>query len=322
MKKCILLFFFISAQLMASEGDGGYAGAFLRMGIGARAKALGNAFSAISDDAFAAVYNPASLPFFKNRHVAVSFAFMPLDRTINYVGYAMPLQPKRATDAEEDVPMRAGIGVAWINAGVNNIDGRDFSGNHIGEFSYSDNAFFLSFALSPRRNLSFGVNGKILYCRFPGLNNDQSALTSAGFGIDLGLFYQPFPDLTLGLVSRDQISKNTWNTEKLWERGTSVVDRYPKRIHLAASYRTPYKWLLICGEVEDSKEMNPRYHFGVEAIYLDIGALRVGLDHDHVTFGVGIEAKLLGKSLAMNYAYVAPTVAPSADHIFSWQFAF
>ncbi len=321
MKKYFFLFLLIASQLMAGNGDGGYAGAFLRMGIGARAKAMGNAFSAITGDAVAAIFNPASLPHLKNKEVAISFAFMPLDRSMNYIGYAMPWQPKHAAE-DEGVPMRAGMAVAWINAGVDNIDGRDFSGNYIGNYSYYDNAFFLSFALSPRQNLSLGVSGKILYCRFPGLNNDQSALTSAGFGIDVGLFYRPFADLTLGLVSRDQISKNTWNTEKLWERGTSVVDHYPRRLHLAAAYRTPYKWLLLCGEVEDSKEMNPRYHFGVEASYLDVGALRAGLDHDHLTFGLGFAAKILGKSVTVNYAYIAPTVAPSADHIFSWQFAF
>ncbi|MBN2355633.1 hypothetical protein JXO59_05940 [candidate division KSB1 bacterium] len=316
------LFIVISLPLGAAEGDGGYAGAFLRMGIGARAKAMGNAFSAIPEDAFAGIYNPALLPHLDGRQAAVSFAFLPLDRKLNFIGYAMPLQPKRDGDSEGGSPMRAGFAVAWIQAGVDDIDGRDFSGNAIGAFSYSENAFFLSFALSPIEKVGIGINGKILYCRFPELNNDNSALTSSGFGIDFGIFYQPFSDLMLGLVSRDHISKNNWNTENLWERGTSVNDHYPKRWHLAAAYRTPLKWMLLSGEVEDNAEMNPRYHFGMEATYEEVGALRAGLDHDHLTFGLGFAVKLLGKQVSMNYAYVAPTVAPSADHIFSWHFIF
>lgn len=317
---CISICINLSAH--ASEGDGGRAGAFLRIGIGARAKAMGNAFSAIPEDAFAGVYNPAMLPFLKGRQFAISYAFLPLDRKLNYIGFAIPLQPKFAADPGQRAPMKAGLAIAWINAGVDNIDGRDFSGNHVGNYSYSENAFFLSFALSPMKYFSLGINGKILYCSFPGLNNDESALTSSGFGIDFAAFFRPITDLTLGLVWRDNISKNTWNTESLWERGTSTVDKYPKTLHAAAAYRTPWRWLLVSGEMEDSKEMNPRYHFGLEATYHEIGAFRAGMDDDHFTCGIGFFVKVLGKQVSMNYAYVAPSIEPSADHILSWHLIF
>jgi hypothetical protein len=311
----------LAQSVPAREGDGGYAGAFLRMGIGARAKAMGDAFSAVPEDAFAGIYNPALLPHLKGRQVAISFAFLPLDRKLDYIGYAQPIRPKMA-EGEERAPLRAGFALAWIHAGVDGIDGRDMAGNYTQDYSFSENAFYLSFALCPSDRISIGVNGKILYSRMPGVNNDESALTSKGFGVDFGAYYSPIKDLSLGVVLRDNLSKYTWNTEKVWERGTSVNDKFPRVTRLAAAYRPPMHWLLLTAEAEDAKEQNPRYHFGAEASLPDVGALRIGLDDGQPAFGLGFALHLLGKEMLMNYAYVAPGDAPSADHIFSWHFSF
>ncbi len=314
---CMLL----AQSVLAEHGDGGYAGAFLRMGIGARAKAMGDAFSAIPEDAFSGIYNPALLPNLSGRQAAISFAFLPLDRKLNYIGYAQPLHPKRG-DEEGSGPMRAGFALAWIHAGVDHIDGRDLSGNHTQDYSFSENAFYLSFALSPHEKFSLGVSGKVLYSRIPDITSDNAALTSSGFGLDVGAYFTPIEDLNFGLVLRDNMSKYTWNTEKVWERGTSVTDKFPRVMRAAVAYRTPLRWLLVSGEVEDSKEQNPRYHVGAEATLPQVGALRMGLDEGRLTFGLGFGLRFLGTDLALNYAYAAPDEAPSADHIFSWHFGF
>lgn len=318
---CMTGFLIMAQGVAAGNGDGGYAGAFLRMGIGARAKAMGDAFSAIPEDAFSGIYNPALLPHLPGRQAAVSFAFLPLDRKLDYVGYAQPLQPKRGDDGER-APMRAGFAVAWIHAGVDGIDGRDLAGNHTRDYSFSENAFYLSFALSPHEKFALGVSGKVLYSRMPDIQSDNSALTSSGFGLDVGAYFTPFTDLHLGVVLRDNMSRYTWNTEKVWERGTSVTDKFPRVMRAAVAYRTPLRWLLVSGEVEESKEQNPRYHFGAEAALPQIGALRLGLDAGHLTFGLGFGFKVLGTDMGLNYAYVAPDEAPGADHIFSWHFGF
>lgn len=311
------LLMLLACSAVASDGDGGYAGAYLRMGIGARAKSMGDAFSAVAEDAFAGVYNPALLPHLSGRQAALSYAFLPLDRKLDYIGYAQPLRPK-SEEGEERAPLSAGFALAWIHAGVGGIEGRDLAGNYTQEYSFSENAFFLSFALSPAERLSFGVNGKILYGRMPGLNNDESAITSMGLGVDFGAYYALFKDLSLAVVLRDNLSKYTWNTEKVWERGTSVNDKFPRTTRLAVAYRPPMQWLLLTAETEDSKQQNPRYHFGAEASWRDVGALRLGLDDGQLVFGLGIAMQVYGKRMGLSYAYAAPGDAPRADHIFSW----
>ena len=324
MKKIIYIFFIsalITSMAFTSEGDGGYAGAFLRMGIGARAKAMGDAYTAIPQGAMAGIYNPALLPHLKEREALVSFAFLPLDRNLDFVGYAQPLSPNSAND-EGANPLKAGFSVAWVHAGVDNIDGRDGSGNHIGYFSNSEHAFYLSFAISPAPFISVGVGGKVLHSRFPQLAQEDAAVTSTGFGLDVGAFITPIKNLMIGAVIRDNLSKYTWNTDKLWERGTSTTYKFPKVLRGAIAYRIPQEWLLVSAEIENSKEQNPRYHFGAELSYQHLGAFRIGYDDGYPTFGLGLTTYLFGKKTGLNYAFVAAGDAPRADHIFSWAFSF
>jgi len=304
----------------ATSGDGGYAGAFLRMGFEARSKALGDAFTAVSEGAVAAIYNPAALPNMNSRQAILSTSFLPLDRNLNYIGFAMPIRPK--AKAEGQAPLNAGLAVGWINAGVDNIDGRDGSGNHTGMLSNSENAFFMSFALKPSDYFSIGISGKILYNRIPDIAEENSALTSSGFGIDIGAYSNPLPGLTLGLVLRDNMSKYSWNTDKVYERGTSTVYKFPKIVRAGAAYRIPQQWLLLVADLETSDVQNPRYHIGAEFQYKELGALRAGLDHDSPTFGLGFYFKLFGKQTILNYAFMPGLEALAPDHVVSWSFDF
>ena len=324
MKKLLLntflILFLIFSVLPASEGDGGYAGAFLRMGIGARAKSMGDAATAIPQGAMSGIYNPALLPNLSGREAMVSFAFLPLDRNLDFVGYAQPLSPPKQD--ESDNPLKAGFAVAWVHAGTDNIDGRDGSGNHIGYFSNSEHAFYLSFAISPTPMLSIGVGGKVLYNRFPGIAQDDAAVTSRGFGLDVGVFLTPIKNLMIGAVIRDNMSKYTWNTDKLWDRGTSTTYKFPKVMRGAVAYKIPQEWLLVTAEIENSEVQNPRYHFGAEFSHPHVGALRLGWDDGYPTFGLGFSTELFGRKTGLHYAFIAVDDAPRADHIFSWSFNF
>ena len=314
-----LICFILVGTGLAENGDGGYAGAFLRMGMGARAKALGDAYTAVPEGAVSGFYNPALLPHLERRYLDISFAFLPLDRHLDYIAYAQSLVPP-AEDG--DNPLKAGFSLAYIRAGVDHIDGRDFSGNSIGDFSHSEHAFYLSFGLCPLPFLSVGVSGKVLYSRFPSLGQDDSAISSTGFGLDVGAFAVPLPNLTIAAVLHDNLSKYTWNTDKVWERGTSTTYAFPQILRAGISYRLPKDWLLITAEMENSAEQNPRYHVGAELYAQDVGALRIGWDHDLPTFGIGFKMSLFGHQTGLDYAYVAAGDSPRADHIFNWSFIF
>ena len=315
----ILLLLLFSYSLPARDGDGGYAGAFLRMGIGARAKALGDAHTAIPEGAISAIYNPALLPHLKNRQLALSVAFLPLDRKLNYIGYAQSLNPPVGKD-EEEIPLKAGFALAWIHAGVDDIDGRDGSGNPIGEFSNSENAFYLSFALSPSPLFSIGVSGKVLYNRFPGIAQEDKAVTSTGFGLDVGAYLTPIKNLMFGIALRDNNSKYTWNTGDLWDLGTSTTYKFPKIFRGAIAWRIPQEWLLLTAEIEDSEKQLRRYHAGAEFSYKHMGAIRIGYDENQPTFGLALFGDILGMSSSINYAFGSEESGAGTQHIFTWDF--
>ena len=316
-----LMFLMMTASGFAEYGDGGYAGAFLRMGFEARSKALGDAFTAVPEGAVAGLYNPAMLPHLSTREVILSCSFLPLDRNLNYIGVALPIRPK-ARGKDGSAPLNAGISLGWVSAGVDNIDGRDGSGNHTSMLSNSEHAFYMSFAVSPTSFFSIGLSGKVLYNRIPDIAEEGGALTSTGFGIDVGAFLKPYQGVTLGLVVRDNMSKYSWNTDKVYERGTSTVYEFPRVVRLGAAYRIPRQWLLLVADYEISNVQNPRIHFGVELTWQHIGALRLGFDHDKPTLGLGLNINIWRHRTMLNYAVIPGLDALSPDHMFSWSVAF
>ena len=322
MKKYIALMFliFFASKYTIAAGDGGYAGAFLRMGLSARAKAMGDAFTALPMGAVSAVYNPALIAHLPHRSALISLSALPLDRKLDFIGYAQPISQKASENEKDAKPFNAGIALGWVHAGVDNIEGRDFSGNYTQDYSYSENAFYLSFAIAPIEILSFGLNGKILYNRFPKLKQDEKALTSSGFGVDLGIVFRPFYTLILGLALRDKLAKNTWNTDKVWDRGTSTTDKYPDVTRFGVCYQ-PFDYLIVVADMENSKVQNPRYHLGVEGLLRDYGSLRLGLDDGAFTTGFAVIVPGTNGMLNLGYAFYDEISGAGYAHIFDFSFS-
>ncbi|MDZ7315309.1 MAG: hypothetical protein ONB24_04215 [candidate division KSB1 bacterium] len=309
-----------NAAWCAVGADGGYAGAFLRMGFEARSKSLGDAFVAVPEGAGAGVYNPGALPQLSGPQLMMSLSFLPLDRSLDFVGFALPIRPQSGNSGAR--PLNAGLMVGWLHAGVDHIDGRDFAGNRTQELSNSEHAFFMGFAVAPSERLSFGVSGKILYNRIPDIAEEGGALTSRGLGIDFGVFFRAMSGLTFGAAVKNNMAKYTWNTDKVYERGTSTTYALPRTLRVGAAWRIPQQWLLVVADVESSDKQNPRYHFGAEATLHRLAAVRLGLDHGKPTFGFGVRSRLFGKQAELNYAFVPTLEALSPDHVFSWTIDF
>lgn len=303
----------------------GQAGAFARMGLGARALAMGNAFTGLGRDAFSGYYNPASLPFMPRPELGLSIGVLSLDRSLNYIGFSTYLHPRAlppgAVSRANEKGLRGGFAVGWINAGVQNIDGRDSDGNPAGTFSNAENLFFFSFALQPYRWLAFGLTGKVVNSRFPRLLENNKTLSASGFGYDLGVYAVPFPQLSLGLVLHDISSKYTWNTEKLWERGSTTINRFPPVLRLGAAYRLPAE-AIAAFDAEFNREQGWRFYGGLELPYRNLFVSRIGFNADRLTFGFGLKFKVFRYQGELAYAYDSLNITPQPDQYFSWRFFF
>lgn len=296
-----------------AKTNGGYTGAFLRMGLGAEAIAQGDAFTARADNGFAGYYNPAGLAFVKKRTLATSYSKLALDRSFHYVGLTFPLKPS------------AGVSVGWINAGVSNIDGRDFDGNHYGTLGFYQNAFTFAFANRFSEYVAVGVGCKVLYALFPEMLDDDKALKSTGVGFDAGIMVKPVDMIRVGVQVRDINGKFNWDTSEYWSKGISKTDDFP-RIYKLGVAAFPNENLAVEYDLETSAKEAVAHHFGTEyKAFIKQNhefALRAGYDDGNMTFGFGYQFPVKRAASRLDLAYVMEEISPEDTIIISWSLLF
>lgn len=215
MQRIILYLLLFSSSY--AIGQAKYSNEFLAIGNGARAKAMGNAFVAIVDDATAGYWNPAGLLGVKgNLQIALmhSEQFAGIAKN-DFGAIAFPIDEKST------------LAFSYIRFGVDDIPNTsqliDAEGNinydRITSFSAVDNAFFVSYARKLNvEGLSIGGNVKIIR-RIIGEFAD-----SWGFGLDAGAQYVR-NKWRFGAMFRDFTGTfNAWNYT-LSEEFKEVLER-------------------------------------------------------------------------------------------------
>lgn len=300
----LLMNVFIASANPGTDPNAGYAGAFLRMGLGARAIGMGNAGAAVASDGFAPYYNPAGLPYLEKRHLAVTYYFLSLDRQFHYAGFSIPIKPT------------AGLSVVWTHAGVDNIQGRTFTGEADEVYETGEDVIYLSFANRFHPRFSVGLSFKIhSYNLLP-------ELKGKGLGFDFGIMLKPIDQITVGLQFKDISSSYTWNTQEIFERGSNYTDRFPQCLKVGIALQQS-KNLLFAGDFEVSDKERYKVYIGCEYMYKDIIFIRTGLNDISPTFGVGLFYSFFGDSdTHLDYSMSQGMVGEGITHIFSWEFLF
>lgn len=213
-----------------AEGENNSAGAYMRMGVGARIIAMGEAGSTITRDVASAYWNPAGLMMLKDIEFGSMYNFsMDHDRSHKYAAVAKRFD-------------FGAMAFSWINAGVSDIDGYDDLGNPTGNFSNDEHSISISYANEYKR-LAYGVTPKFYFSAMDGE-------TEAGFGIDLGAKYDVNQYLEAGLMLRDLY-------------GSYAGDRVPIEMSLGvAAY--PIIGLTLAGDLKWEQAENPYIAFGAE----------------------------------------------------------
>ena len=75
----------------ASAQLGGTAGAFTRLGFGARGQGMGNAMTAVNHGIISALYNPALTPFQTGHVLYGNYSLLSLDRKLNQISYTQSI---------------------------------------------------------------------------------------------------------------------------------------------------------------------------------------------------------------------------------------
>lgn len=216
-------------SLMASDLNNS-AAAYIRMGVGARVIAMGEAGTAVSKDITSAYWNPAGLMEMKDIEFSSSYNLnMGLDRTYNYAA----------------IGKRFDFGVLalnWINAGVSDIEGFNDLDQPTGYFGNQEHNIAISYANRWRR-LSFGATPKLYVSS---IDDD----TEAGFGLDLGLKYDISQYFQAGLMARDLVGK-------------LADDTIPTQLSVGIAGH-PFIGVTIAGDIVLESSENPQVNFGAE----------------------------------------------------------
>ncbi len=269
----------------AESGEAGAAGAYLRMGVGARALGMGDAYTAICDDVYATYWNPAGLTQIQEHQIGTMYAIMSFDRKHNFLNYAGGLG--------KDL----GLGISWINFGVGGIEERDGRGNLIKEFESSESTYYLSLAKGLGEKFSLG--GNIKYLGHKLLNNMAS-----GFGLDAGVLFKPTEALSLGLMFQDIGSKVKWDTPSGHE------DSFPLNIRGGAALRLLKDRLILATDLEKSQLQSMKFHLGAEYKIIKNLTARLGYNDKEFTAGAGFGFPVL----RFDYGYAADRLRKGDTH--------
>ena len=300
----ILALTFINGQSYAS-----FAGSFLRMGSSARSMAMGSAFTAEIDPGFAGYHNPASMVFLERRQLGFSHHLLPLDRRFTATNFSIPLPPT------------ASLGVAWISAGVDKIDGRTGAGQHTQYLSTSEDAFMVSFAQQLFPWFSAGINVKILRHQLP---INEVDLSGKGIGMDFGIFVKTNSGANLAFMIQDLNSRYQWKTDKIFEKGKVYAEQFPTIYRLGTTLQYNEFYVTADGGIlmNASETVGYTVRLGTEYQYLDNYYFRAGLGNRRMSVGVGLDWSFIKENNArLDYAFVFENPAGAA-HIFTYAISF
>jgi len=279
-----------------------YAGEFLSLGVGARALGMGGAYAAIADDITASYWNPAGLV---NLNYPQIF-FMHAERfggAVNhdYGAVALPFGSKSS------------IGLSVYRIGVDDIPitalqdpTRELSPSNrvipVKWISDAEWVLFLTYAKRVQRDLLIGGNVKLL-------NKTIGDNSAYGIGFDLGVLFNPWTNLRVGVNLRDFTS-----TLVAWDTGRRELIRPTLRTGLAYPIELPSLKLRITPGVDFDTQFEGRRfasqghlgdmsfesHYGLDVTFKNLLAFRLGSDVNRFTVGTGFHLPKLN----IDYAFV------------------
>ena len=302
MKKILLIFIviLIGSPTYAEK----YAGEFLYLGVGGRPLALGSAYTAANGDVFSSYYNPAGLVDIQGSQAAFMHS-ETFGSLLNHDFFAFAKN------------FRGGVAALSLYrlGGGGILVTEEYMGKYriVEEESHVDYALYFAYGRNQSDRLDWGLTTKIIRRK---IADDFSAW---GIGIDAGIRYRIVEGLTGALVvqdltgtvlsySGDYIDDNTGeandvdNTEVINPtmklglgysrdfgdfRGTALVDIDVMFEGRESTAQFNQAWIS-----EDS-------HLGLEILYKNVIAARVGSNIGDLTTGIGVKFGRYAVDLAL-----------------------
>lgn len=279
-KKILLVtltaFFCVLGYSQVSLADDNHALPMIRMGVGARALAMGGAHTAVAQDATAGYWNPAALAQLEGLSVSTMVAAnMSHDRKYNYLSIGHKFN-------------FGALGFSWMNAGTSEIPYGQSDGT--GDFDANDHVFLFSYG-SEFDRFFIGFNFKVLY-------NDIDEYSNAGVGFDVAAKYAINDMAHLGIFAGDLGSKFGRNE-------IPAVFRVGMAIFPMEGFTMPVEIEKLQDRSELKFRMGGEYSYEFATDYW--GAFRAGVNDGNFSIGAGL---IIMNRYSIDYSYV--TEGPNA----------
>jgi hypothetical protein len=319
----MLLAAMLATVAVGDTMDGGYAGSFFQVPIGARPTAMGGAYLAVSNDGAGALFNPAGICDLKFPLFGSSYRVMPLDRKLGYVTAMFPVRNQ------------AVLGVHWLYAGSGSVATRNSEGTDLGrDFSLNNHVIGVVFAKRFSDEFAAGAKLNYLAASFPKVHA-QGISFDFGATLYLDQFINrekrvklPIKDVRVAAVVRHIGGEYRWNSGKYAEAyvvnglGYEQIDKIPIDAGIGISGRLLKEKLLLATDLVKNQYQTVKFHGGAEFFITPELAVRAGYGDKTFGIGTGYVIKLGSQALAIDYAFASDKVGAGTEHIFSFDLLF
>jgi hypothetical protein len=258
---------------------------FLKLGAGARAASMGDAYVAVTQDASATYWNPAGLlGIQRNDVIGVHNAW---------------IQDLRHEFAAVGVHRgRHAIGLSFIGLYTPDLEQRDAEGNFTGHFGFSDNAFAASYAFQATDRVGVGATARYLRESIVGTSDGDFALDGLAFDVG-GTWATPLTGVSAGAALRNlggQLSYNFSNAASFDLPTTLQAGLAYHRADVRGGLLTVSGDVLAVSGDDTSVRVGAEYAYRGQFM---VGAgYKTGLENENVSFGVGYE-----NGIRVHYAF-------------------
>lgn len=290
----ILTLAFGAAELRA--GDAGTSGfLFLRLGNGARASGMGEAFTAVADDATSVYWNPAGLASIED-----------VELNVTHSEWLMDIRFEQVSVVNEMFGGAAGLSFTGVYYGSMDRYGDYPSIVNDGTFSPYDLSVAAGYGMDVLPNLSAGVSAKLIYEKI-----DFESAT--GWAVDAGLIHRSMIEgLTLAASMLNLGPQVSFVSEKFYP---------PFQIRGGASYRYDADWLMgsviLAADAVFPNDGDAKFHSGMEYTYRNMLAVRGGYKAGYYTQGATLGLGVRYRGLRFDYAFMPMDYEFGDSHRFS-----
>jgi hypothetical protein len=284
--------------VLGSQRAGTAMGQFLKVGVGGRAVAMGEAFVAVANDASALYWNPAGITLLDKNQAMFSHTEWPVDVRLDYVGYVHKL----------DESNTLGLSITTLHTDEFE-ETTEYQPFGTGRFvSFSDLALGLSFARQMTDRFSFG--GTLKY-----VDETLDNLHARNLFIDFGIFFWTGFHSSRFAISVTNFGTNMEPSGSVELRNGTIVDDFQDfsppttfRFGFASEVleRDEHK-LTTAVQLNHLNDNAENVNWGIEYTWNKLLALRGGyrfnVDEESLTFGGGLMLPLSVVDLNLDVSY-------------------